>query len=82
MSRLLELVMRLGVEKEERRSINAELDHRPLDTLTDAQLLRLLAREYDMTESEFLRLARVENTSKVTSIESDQRWGNLQLTAK
>ena len=82
MSRLLELVMRLAVEKEERESSNSEFDDRPLDTLTDAQILRLLASEYDMTESEFLRLARVENTSKVTSIESDQRWGNLQLTAK
>jgi hypothetical protein len=61
MSRLLELVMRLAVEKEERRSINAELDHRPLDTLTDAQLLRLLAREYDMTEAKFLSIARGES---------------------
>jgi hypothetical protein len=63
MSRLVELVMAVAAEMESRVSVNSELDDRPLDTLTDVQLLRLLAREQGMTEAEFLRIARGENTS-------------------
>jgi hypothetical protein len=58
MSRLLELVMTVAAEMESRGSSNSELDDRPVNTLTDVQLLRLLAREQGMTEAEFLRIAR------------------------
>ena len=59
-SRLLELVMTVAAEMESRGSSNSEFDDRPLNTLTDVQLLRLLAREQGMTEAKFLRIARGE----------------------
>jgi hypothetical protein len=59
-SRLLELGMRCAVEIESRGSSNSEFDDRPLNTLTDVQLLRLLAREPGMTEAKLLRIARGE----------------------
>jgi VIT1/CCC1 family predicted Fe2+/Mn2+ transporter len=57
-SRLLELAMTVAAEMESRRSADSELGDRPVNTLTNAQLLRLLAREFDVTEAEFLRMAR------------------------
>src|ERR1019366_5646505 len=64
--RLLELGMRRAVEMEERGSSNSELDDRPVETLTDVQILRLLARERDMTEAKFLTIARGQNPSQST----------------
>jgi hypothetical protein len=52
-SRLLELGMRRAIEMEERGSSNSEFDDRPLDTLTDVQILRLLACEQGLTRSSF-----------------------------
>jgi hypothetical protein len=49
---------------EERGSVNSEFDDRPLNTLTDVQLLRLLAGEQGMTEAEFLRIARGQGHSE------------------
>jgi hypothetical protein len=56
--------MRRAVEMEERGSVNSEFDDRPLNTLTDVQLLRLLAGEQGMTEAEFLRIARGQGHSE------------------
>jgi len=57
MSRLLELVMRLALEMQERTS-EFDFDGRPLEQLSDAELLQILARGQGMTESKFLRIAR------------------------
>ena len=66
-SRLLELGMRLAAEMESRRSSNSGFDVGELRTLTEEQLLTLLAREYGTTEVEFLSIARGENISSLTS---------------
>jgi hypothetical protein len=58
MSRLIELVIKVAGEMESRASANSEFDYRELRSLTEVQLLRLLAREYGTTEAEFLRIAR------------------------
>ena len=57
MSRLLELVMRLAVEVQERKS-DFDFDGRPLEQLSDVELLQILARGQGMTETKFLRIAR------------------------
>jgi hypothetical protein len=57
MSRLLELVMRLAVQLQERAS-DFDFDGRPLEQLSDAELLQILARGQDMTSTKFLRIAR------------------------
>ena len=57
MSRLLELVMRLALEMQERTS-EFDFDGRPLEQLSDAELLQILARGQDMTKIKFLRIAR------------------------
>jgi hypothetical protein len=59
MSRLLELVMRLAVEVQERAS-EFDFDGRPLEQLSDAELLQILARGQGMTKTKFLRIARGE----------------------
>ncbi len=48
----------LPEEMEARGSTSSELDDRPLNTVTDVLLLRILAREPGMTEANFLRIAR------------------------
>jgi predicted RNase H-like nuclease (RuvC/YqgF family) len=57
MSRLLELVMRLAVEMQERKS-EFDFDGRPLEQLSDVELLQILARGQGVTETKFLRIAR------------------------
>jgi hypothetical protein len=59
MSRLLELVMRLAVEMQERSS-NFDFDGRSLEQLSDAELLQIHARGQGMTKTKFLRIARGE----------------------
>jgi hypothetical protein len=54
MSRLLELVMRLAVEVQERKS-EFDFDGRPLEKLSDVELLQIIAREQGMTQTKFLR---------------------------
>ena len=44
MSRLLELAVRLAVELQERTSSEYDFDGRPLEHLSDAELLQILAR--------------------------------------
>ena len=61
-SRLLELGMRVAIEGRERAFANPDFDGRPLEQLTDVEILQLLAREPSMTEAKFLRIARGENT--------------------
>jgi hypothetical protein len=63
MSRLLELVMRLAVAAQERKS-ELEFDGRPLEQLSDVELLQIIAREQGMTQTKFLRIARGENLSQ------------------
>jgi hypothetical protein len=58
MSRLLELVMRLAVEMRERASSEYDFDGRPLEQLSDVELLEILARGQDMTKTKFLPVAR------------------------
>jgi len=58
MSRLLELVMRLAVEMQERSSSDFDFDGRPLEQLSDVELLQIVARAKGMTDTEFLRIAR------------------------
>src|SRR5215831_12084581 len=57
MSRLLELVMRLAVQLQERAS-DFDFDGRPLEQLSDIELLQILARGQDMTKTKFLKIAR------------------------
>jgi hypothetical protein len=64
MSRLLELVMRLAVEVQEQRSSKFEFDGRPLEKLSDVELLQIIAREQGMTQTKFLRIAHGENLSQ------------------
>jgi len=82
MSRILELVMRVAVEMEARGSINSELDDRPLDTLTDVQLLRILARERGMTEAKFLRIARGDDSFKPIDVETDRDCADFDPTTE
>jgi hypothetical protein len=58
MSRLLELVMRLAVEVQERVSSDFEFDGRPMEQLSDVELLEILARGQGMTKTKFRRIAR------------------------
>jgi hypothetical protein len=58
MSRLLELGMRLAAEIQERASSDYDFDGRPLEQLSDIELLQILARGQGMTESRFLQIAR------------------------
>lgn len=61
MSRLLELVMRLAVAAQERKS-EFDFDGRPLEKLSDVELLQIIAREKGMTETRFLRIARNQSS--------------------
>jgi hypothetical protein len=65
MSRLLELVIRLAVEAQERISSAFEFDGRPLEKLSDVELLQIIAREQGMTETRLLRIAHGENLPEV-----------------
>jgi hypothetical protein len=65
MSRLLELVIRLAMEAQERISSAFEFDGRPLEKLSDVELLQIIAREQGMTETRFLRIAHGENLPEV-----------------
>ena len=58
MSRLLELIMHLAVEVQERASSDYDFDGRPVEQLSDSELLQILARGQGMTKSKFLRIAR------------------------
>jgi hypothetical protein len=60
MSRLLELVMRFAVEVQERSSAGFDFDGRPVEQLSDVELLQILARGQGMTKTSFLRIARGE----------------------
>jgi hypothetical protein len=62
MSRLLELGMGVAIEGQERAFPNQDFHGRPLEQLTDVELLQILAREPGMTEAKFLRIACGENT--------------------
>jgi uncharacterized small protein (DUF1192 family) len=57
-SRLLEIGARLAVEVQERASSEYNFDGRPLEQLSDVELLQILARGQDMTKTKFLRIAR------------------------
>jgi hypothetical protein len=57
MSRLLEIGVRLAVEMQELASSEFDFDGRPLEQLSDAELLQILARGQDMTKAKFLRIA-------------------------
>jgi hypothetical protein len=61
-SRLLELGVRVAIEGRERASPNFAFDGRPLERLTDVEILQILARERDMTKAKFLTIARGEDT--------------------
>jgi len=56
-SRLLELGMRLAVEMREREA-ELDFDGRPLEQLSNMELLQILAREQGMTGTKFLQSAR------------------------
>jgi hypothetical protein len=58
MSRLLELVMRVAVEMQERASTDYDFDGRTVEQLSDVELLQILAREQGMTKTKFLGIAR------------------------
>jgi hypothetical protein len=58
MSRLLELGMRLAFELQERESADYDYDGRPLEQLSDVELLEIYARGQGMTKTKFLRIAR------------------------
>ena len=58
MSRLLELAVRLAVEVQERASSDFDFDGRPMEQLSDVELLQIVARGQDMTKNKFLRIAR------------------------
>jgi hypothetical protein len=58
MSRLLEIGVRLAFEMHERASSDFDFDGRPLEQLSDVELLQILARGQGMTESKFMRIAR------------------------
>jgi len=58
MSRLAEIGMPHAVEMQERMSSEFDFDGRPLEQLSDVELLQILARGQDMTKSKFPRIAR------------------------
>lgn len=60
MSRLLELTIRVAIEGQERALHSFDFDGRPVEQLTDVEILQILARGQGMTESEFLLIARGE----------------------
>jgi hypothetical protein len=62
MSRLLEIGVRLAVEVQERVSSDYDFDGRPMEQLSDVELLEILVRGQDMTKTKFLRIARGENS--------------------
>jgi predicted nucleotidyltransferase len=70
MSRLLELVMRLAVEMQERASSDFDFDGRPLEQWSDVELLQILARGQGMTETKFMRIARGQFSQDSVSSES------------
>jgi hypothetical protein len=57
-SRLLEIGARLAVEVQEWASSDYDFDGRPLEQLSDIELLQIVARAKGMTDTEFLRIAR------------------------
>jgi hypothetical protein len=61
-SRLLELGLRVAIEGQERAFLNLDFEGRPLEQLTDVEILQILARERDMTKAKFLTIARGEDT--------------------
>ncbi len=67
MSRLLELVMRLAVEVQERASTEFDFDGRPLEQLSDAELLQIYGRGQGMTETKFMRIARGEGPLPISN---------------
>jgi uncharacterized small protein (DUF1192 family) len=62
MSRLLELGMRLAVEVQERASSQYDFDGRPLEQLSDVELLEIYARGQGLTKTKFLRIARGQDS--------------------
>ena len=58
MSRLLEIGVRLAVEMQMRTSSEFDSDGRPLEQLSDVELLQILACGQDVTKTRFLRIAR------------------------
>ena len=70
MSRLLELVMRLAVEMQERSSSEFDFDGRPLEQLSDIELLQILARGQGLSKSKFLRIARGDSPTKHIDLDS------------
>jgi len=50
--------MRLALEMQERASSDFDFNGRPLEQLSDLELLQILARGQDMTKTKFLRTAR------------------------
>jgi hypothetical protein len=66
MSRLLELTVRVAVEGQERAFPNFDFAGRPVEQLTDVEILQILAREQGMTEAKFLRIARGERRMSET----------------
>jgi hypothetical protein len=57
-SRLLELVMRVAVEMQQRTFSEFDFDGRPPERLSDAELLQILAHAQGMTKTKFLQSAR------------------------
>jgi hypothetical protein len=62
MSRLVELVMRVAVEVQERASTEFDFDGRPLEQLSDVELLEIYARGQGLTKTKFLRIARGQDS--------------------
>jgi len=56
-SRLLELVMRLAAERHQRPFSEFDFDGRPMEKLSDVELLQIYAREQGMTRTKFLQIA-------------------------
>jgi hypothetical protein len=54
----LEIGARLAVEIQERASSEYDFDARPLEQLSDVELLEILARVQGMTKTKFLRITR------------------------
>jgi exonuclease VII large subunit len=63
-SRLLEIGARLAVDIQERASCEFDFDGRPMERLSDVELLQILARGQGMTKTKFLRIAHGENLSQ------------------
>jgi hypothetical protein len=56
-SRLLELGMRLAAERQQRPFSEFDFDGRPMEKLTDVELLQIYACEQGMTKTKFLQIA-------------------------